>query len=197
MRAGRRLSARQVVGLVAACALMVLATACGQAGPPVTPIPAGEREAVGAYLQRVAALNRDGASLRLRLRWWIVDVPPVLWEGRGATLQSYVGEANEYQRNYAEMTEKVQAFDSITPSAEDANAALLASFEATNAMLDAYRDVIDEYRAREMDNTPRPPRTAREPALSEARTAADHATARAEQLLSVLLDRYRAGSSNG
>ena len=182
--------------LAVVAALTLGASACAPSAPPAEPLPPDQLDAVGAYLHQIAQVNRDGSSSRLRLRWWIADVPVSLWEGRGTSLRSLQGEINQYQQDNDQLVTEMKAISAIPPVASDANGAVMASYDATGTMLDLYRQVIDEYRNDEINGSARPPKEARDPELAAARTAADQATARAEQALTVLLARYRASSTS-
>jgi hypothetical protein len=180
------------LALLASLLLTVfLASGCAdQASPPVAPLARDERDQVKTYLDAVAALNHDARDQRNRIRWWVAEVPGVIWEDRGGGVRSKADDARNFAQDFSEWQQTAQAIQPIPPPAAEAHAAYLASFQASIEMLQAYRAILDAAVVARRDGQPAPNRAQSEQTMAAARAKADQATARATDLLGSLLHQY-------
>lgn len=198
-RRAPRLGPSQALGKTTigfAIALVLGLTACAPASQPVQPLPVIERADIQVYLGRVADLNRTAQTRRIQLRWWVAGVPGVIWEGRGRLLSNRT-DVREHRQSFEEWAREVQAFQTVPPSAAQAQVALEQSYQATLDLLSEYEAVLDEASSATRNGGGPIARAPTELRLQAARLHADQSTRNAESEMESLLRRFQATPSSG
>jgi hypothetical protein len=179
------------VFLASLAVMLLLATGCTEQAPPqVAPLARDERDEVKTYLDAVAALNHEARDQRNRIRWWVAEVPGVIWDDRGGGVRSKADDARNFAQDFNGWQQEAQAIQPVPAAAAEAHAAYLASFKASIDMMQAYRGILDASVAARRDGLAPPDRGPTEQTMAAARKNADQATARATDLLGTLLRQY-------